>query len=426
MKKCMLLIVAVICLAVTSLAQEGSSNIHRTARSLAPPPSAQIYYAGGPIMSGSTNVYVIYYGTWPSTSQSIVNTWLSHIGGTGLYNINTTYHDSTGAGVQNVVHYTSSTNSYNDNYSLGKSLTDASIQTIVSNAIAAHHLPADVNGVYFVLTATDVNQSAFGGSLCGTYCGYHSPSTSIVSGDIIKYSIVGNSAKCPSACDGNIVNADTTSPNGDVGADGAISVIYHELSETVSDPNYGISGAWGAGVSGESGDLCAWNFGTWSTLPRASNGSHYNVTISSFNYLIQQMFQVSVPRPVSGTYYTGSCAINLGTGTASVSPTSENFGTRYQNDPPVNKTVTLTNTGTSTITITSIGASLSAPYTVTGTTCGSTLGAGLNCSITVTFRPADAAIGVNKDTLSIVDSAVNSPQNVALTGTMRCPPAGCL
>jgi hypothetical protein len=119
-------------------------------------------------------------------------------------------------------------------------------------------------------------------------------------------------------------------------------------------------------------------------------------------------------------------AISAGGATATVSPTSINFGTRYETDPPVNRAVTLTNTGGTSITISSIGQSLSDPFSVTGTTCGSTLGAGLSCSITATFTPANAGIGVNTDTLSVIDSAGNSPQNVALTGTMRCPPAGCL
>lgn len=131
-------------------------------------------------------------------------------------------------------------------------------------------------------------------------------------------------------------------------------------------------------------------------------------------------------RAVSGVQVQDVEFANPGMNGASLSPTSVNFGTWYQSDKPVNKILTLTNTGTSTITITSIGASLSAPFSVTSTTCGSTLTAGANCSITVTFTPADASIGVNTDTLYVIDSAANSPQSATLTGTMRCPPAGCL
>src|SRR5437899_12462450 len=34
----------------------------------------QITYYGGPVMGGSTNAYVVYYGNWASSSQNIVNT----------------------------------------------------------------------------------------------------------------------------------------------------------------------------------------------------------------------------------------------------------------------------------------------------------------------------------------------------------------
>lgn len=111
---------------------------------------------------------------------------------------------------------------------------------------------------------------------------------------------------------------------------------------------------------------------------------------------------------------------------ASVSPASLNFGTRYESDPPVNLTTTLTNNGVGTLNITSIGQGLHAPFSIVGNTCGATLAQGNSCMITVRFTPADAAIGLNTATLAIVDNADNSPQNVSLSGTMRCPPGGCL
>jgi hypothetical protein len=51
--------------------------------------------------------------------------------------------------------------------------------------------------------------------------------------------------------------------------------MFHELSESVSDPEVTISGAgaWGGGSNPESGDLCNFNFGTFSSLPKASRRS---------------------------------------------------------------------------------------------------------------------------------------------------------
>jgi hypothetical protein len=275
------------------------------------PVSANIYYGGGPVMSGSTNLYVVFYGSWPTKSVNIINGYLQRLGGTHYYNVNTTYSDTTGAHIQNVVHYNPTTNSYNDNYSMGKTVTDAEVQTIISNAIAGGHLPNDqTNGVYFVLTAKDVSESNPAlGSFCVQYCGYHGPSNSIVTGQTIKYAVVGNPAQCSSGCDGNVaVFRDATTPNGDVGGDGTISIMFHELSESVSDPNVTFSnGAWGDLVTGESGDMCNFTFGTTKT---AANGSHYNETINKTNYLIQQMFKV--PTAINGIgYYTGTCITAL-------------------------------------------------------------------------------------------------------------------
>ena len=272
-----------------------------------PPQSGTIFYGGGPVMSGSTNVYVIFYGTWPTKSRNIVNGYLQHLGGTHYYKPNTTFTDLTGARVQNVVNYNPTTSSYNDNYSMGKNLTDAQLQTVISNAIAGGHLPNDQNdGVYFVLTAKDVAESASFGTFCGTFCGYHSPSNSIVAGETIKYSFVGNPAKCATGCDGNIaVYGDTTSPNGDVGGDGTISIMFHELSESVTDPNVTFAnGAWGDNVTQENGDVCNFFFGTTKI---ATNGSHYNETINNRKYLIQQMAKVSPPTPLVVGNYTGTC-----------------------------------------------------------------------------------------------------------------------
>ena len=274
------------------------------------PATARIYYGGGPIMSGSTNVYVVFYGNWPTKSRGIINGYLQHLGGSHEYKVNTTYSDTTSAHVQNIVNYNPATNSYHDNYSLGKNLTDAQVQTVISNAIAGGHLPNDeANGVYFVLTAKDVSESASFGTFCGTFCGYHSPSPSIVTGEIIKYSFVGNPAKCPSGCDGNVaIYGDSTTPNGDIGGDGTISIMFHELSETVSDPFVGDSnGAWGDLVTGESGDMCNFVYGTTKV---GTNGAHYNETIHNVNYLVQQMFKV--PTTINGVgYYNGTCVTVL-------------------------------------------------------------------------------------------------------------------
>jgi hypothetical protein len=271
------LIVGAICRAEAS-AQVVDANA--TCNGVSGQTYSNICYAGGNVLRGATNSYVIYYVSWDSSTQAIINTWLANIGGTGLFGINTAYLDFSGAAVQNIVHYNGATNSYQDYQTpgddylkLGTTLNgDAAIQTIVSDAINSGHFPADQGGVYFVLTASNVTQinSPFG-TFCSNYIAYHSASTTIVPGTSIKYALVGDPSPCP-GFDGNFINGDNTTPNASVAADGTINLIFHELSEAVTDP---WGGSWGptSPQANESGDMCEWEFGNWSKLPLAADGA---------------------------------------------------------------------------------------------------------------------------------------------------------
>lgn len=255
------------------------------------PPAGNITYYGGPVMLGTPRAYVVYYGKWATAGKNLVNTFLSNLGGSGAYNVNTTYFDKTKTHLTNALSFSPTVNTYTDNYSMGKSITDAQTQAIISKAISGGHLPVDDNGVYFVLTSPDVKQFGLGSQFCVLYCGYHSPSTTIVSGHVIKYSFVGNaSTQCPSGCIGNnAIYGETNSPNGKPGIDGLISVMFHELSESVTDPEVNLNTAWNGGSCGENGDCCNFNFGTTFIAP---NGTHANVTLGGLNFLIQTMFKL--------------------------------------------------------------------------------------------------------------------------------------
>lgn len=227
-----------------------------------------IFYHGGPVILGTTNVHYIWYGnsSWPTSSASSILTNLAQsLGGSNYFNINTTYYDGSNTHVSNSVHYSGSVN-HAETY--GASLSDAQIQQVVADTN-----PTDTNGVYFVLTGPDVTASS---GFCTQYCGWHTHG--LIGGLDIKYSFVGDAATmCPSSC-----MAQTTSPNGDAGADGMASVISHELEEAVSDPDLN---AWYDRRGSENADKCAWTFGTEST---ASNGSLYNVVLGGKDYLIQR------------------------------------------------------------------------------------------------------------------------------------------
>ncbi|MCU1284147.1 MAG: hypothetical protein JWO13_497 [Acidobacteriales bacterium] len=230
-----------------------------------------IVYHGGPVMTGTGNhIYFIWYGNWSgNTATTILTDLASKIGGSPYFNINTTYYDGSNTHVSNAVAYAGNTT---DNYSLGKSLTDANIQSIVASAITSGRLPLDSHAVYFVLTSSDVTASS---GFCTQYCGWHTNGT--ISGTDIKYSFVGNPDRCPSACEDQ-----TTSPNGNAGADGMASIIAHELEEATTDPDLN---AWYDRRGQENADKCAWTFGT---TYAASNGSLANMKLGTRDFLIQR------------------------------------------------------------------------------------------------------------------------------------------
>jgi len=229
-----------------------------------------ISYHGGPVMLGTTSVYFIWYGNWSgNTADSILSNLATNVGSSPYFNINTTYYDGSNRHVSNSVHYAGSTT---DNYSHGTAVSDAGIQAIVSSAISSGRLPKNTGAVYFVLTSADVSASS---GFCTQYCGWHTHGT--IAGMDIKYAFIGNPDRCPSAC-----AAQTTSPNGNLGADGMASIIAHELEEAVTDPDLN---AWYDVRGYENADKCAWTFGT---TYKVANGSLANMKLGSRDFLIQQ------------------------------------------------------------------------------------------------------------------------------------------
>lgn len=254
-----------------------------------------ISWHGGPIMPGDVHVYYIWYGNWmsgpkPSDNQKTVDLLnalfgtTGGIGGSGYERINTTYGNVTG----NVALAGSTT----DKYSQGNRLSDSRVLTVVSNALSSGKLPKDANGIYFVLTSSDVSETS---GFCSYYCGWHTSAS--ISGTDIKYSFVGNPDRCPSACE-----MQTISPNNDSGADGMASIMAHEAEEMLTDPDLN---AWYDSRGAENADKCAWRFGpTTGTIGRGA----YNQTFGSHHWLIQMNWENArgggCDQTLGGPFYT--------------------------------------------------------------------------------------------------------------------------
>jgi hypothetical protein len=99
-------------------------------------------------------------------------------------------------------------------------------------------------------------------------------------------------------------------------------------------------------------------------------------------------------------------------------PTSVNFGNQGENSKSAAHTVTLNNPKNTALTIYSITTSGDFGET---NTCGSSVPAHGKCTISVTFTPS--ILGGETGTLTVTDSADNSPQTASLSGTGVLPAA---
>lgn len=236
--------------------------------------SVDMRYHNGPVLTSNIRVYLIWYGTWLPSQKSILKDFLLSISSlspspsvqswwstVGLYT------DQTGAHISQSL---AIAGERTDMYSHGKTLTRMTVQDVIKSSLLPHNgsLPVDPKGgVYMVLTSSDVLQQDF----CSAACGFHYFTYSSIVGYTLPYAWVGNSAtQCPETCaypfaiPTYMANAmkPLKAPNGDIGVDGMVSVIGHELAEMSSNP---LINAWFAGSDPEApteiADLCEGMYG---------------------------------------------------------------------------------------------------------------------------------------------------------------------
>jgi hypothetical protein len=271
-----------------------------------PTTSNQIIFHAPPVMNAINSVYAIYYGSFPTSTEPIMNDFLAGLSYSTppIYSVNTTYNGGPGTpSIPPTFGFDASGSVYQDlQYSQGTQLGSSSIPKIVANAIK-HGLKADANGVYLVMTDPTVKISGF----CNSFCAYHTKADIQLSNGAtlhFRYALIPDPTQRCSACNGGIaVYGDTVTPNGDMGADTMADDIIHELSETVTDPDIT---AWYTQNGAENGDLCNYVYGTPMTGSTSTGGIyHYNVTVPSATgsrlFLIQQIWKNNGTLP-------GACA----------------------------------------------------------------------------------------------------------------------
>jgi hypothetical protein len=256
------------------------------------PSQSRITYQGGPLMTvAPATVYFIYYGAWKGrvtsetlTTPGILENFVRDLSGSPWLEINTGYSAATTLTVGGS-HYVTKSSTYGNN-----AMSDNHILLLVKNTINAGIFPISPNAIYLVITAPEVSATS---GFCRYYCGWHNYAPFRKTGTTttvnIKYSFVGAARRCMSSC--SAIGSSTASPNRNPSADAMVSILAHEITEALTDPELN---AWWDRTSGmENADKCAWRYGDYYVDSATSNAnwySIYNVAMGPLQrkYLIQQ------------------------------------------------------------------------------------------------------------------------------------------
>jgi len=244
-----------------------------------------ITYHNGPVMAGTSDVYVIWYGNWSASTgpnsldtQLILINFLSEVGSSINMQINFTYAGVNGAPSGAVIYGGSEVSAYTH----GTELDAAAIQGIVAENISPTHFLYDPKGIYLVVASSDVGSNATG--FCTPNTPPHHGSFLHGGGQEVKYAFIGNPARCPSVAAPQFFAPDGSqlaTPNGNLAADAMASTILHALDTTVTDPFHT---AWFDEFGLENADKCQGSFSKTHTL---GNGARVNFSSNGHNYLIQ-------------------------------------------------------------------------------------------------------------------------------------------
>jgi len=249
-----------------------------------------IFYHGGPVLQGGTNVVAIYWASAPiynggpaagtigagSQDGSNVGYFLSNLGGSPYFNINSTYTDGAGAKILNSVNYTGYWANNAAVPANGVTVTDAQMVAMLQSGLDAGKITYNASTVYSIFTAGTVN---LGGGFGSQYCAYHTHGTVTVGGTAknILYAAMPYDYAYPSGCTANVA-----SPNGDPAADAEVNTLAHEIEETTTDM---MGNAWYDRRGYENADKCAWKWGTTYTT---GNGGVANMKLGTKDFLVQQ------------------------------------------------------------------------------------------------------------------------------------------
>ena len=146
---------------------------------------------------------------------------------------------------------------------------------VLKTAIRRGKLPVDANGIYFVLTAADVDETS---GFCTEYCSWHHHAK--VAGSI---SSTSSSATRPLPVECQLAPGNT--PNGDAVADAMVASVAARINETVTNPE---ADGWYDAAGRENTDKCLLAANPFGPTYLTADGARANVRLGARNFLVPQ------------------------------------------------------------------------------------------------------------------------------------------
>lgn len=215
------------------------STVARTLSEKKDTQQLQFQYHKGPLLSGKISVNLIWYGTFKPSQRAIISDFITSLSSPKLtaqpsvatwWKATDKYYHLIKKSPKPTLTLSLGTQILDENYSLGKSLTNDHIVKLASKG-------APNNAINVVLTSSDVTVDGF----CSSRCGSHGSS---VGKSKFAYVWVGNSeTQCPGQCAWPFhqpiygpQGPALVAPNNDVGLDGMVINVASLLAGTVTNP----------------------------------------------------------------------------------------------------------------------------------------------------------------------------------------------
>lgn len=404
----------------------------------AAPAGAHLSYFGGPVIS-NTHVVQVLYGSGSYNAQVAGNTsptmgnFFGDILGTssGYINLLTQYNTPASGGTNQVI----GNGTFDGLFQIvpssannGSTIDDSNIQAELLAQISAGHLPApvldaagNVNSLYMIYFPPGKTITQGGSSSCvgGGFCAYHGTTSNTLNSKNILYGVLPDmqaGSGCSSGCGNSTVFNNYT------------SVTSHELTEAITDADVGIATtfaaplAWYDMTNGEIGDIC--------------NGQQGSYTANGTTYTIQLEFSNSasncvLPPPASSPNFTlsaspSSVSVTQGSSASStitVNPSGGFTGsvTLSASGLPSGVTASFgTNPTTSTSSVTFTASSTA----TTGTSTVTITGTSGSLTHTTTISLTVSATATPDFSLSASPSSLTVKQGTSGSSTITVTPSG--